>query len=122
MTAARALQYLGHVGGTAAGVALFVHIGRRRLLERWYGRDAVDDDRSVAVSRRRRLVFWAVALLPPMAAAAWTTAHARNPTFATISATAAGLLVASALPLHEQASARRRRDTSDTWAWEEPGV
>lgn len=105
VTAARALQYVGHVCGTAAGVALFVHVGRRRLLERWYGRDAVAADRRVAVSPRQRLLFWSLALLPPLAAAAWTTAHDRNPIFATITATAAGLVLAGGLPLHEPAPA-----------------
>ena len=33
LTAARGLQYLGHVGGSLIGLALFAQIGRRRLLE-----------------------------------------------------------------------------------------
>lgn len=102
LTVARALQYLGHVGGTVVGLALLIDIGRKRLLERCYGCDAVATDRMVSVSSLQRLVFWTIALVPPFAAAAWASASERNPTFATLAAAVVGLLVAGTFPLYQQ--------------------
>jgi hypothetical protein len=105
LTGARALQYLGHTGGSVVALTVLAGIGHRRLLERWYGHDAVTADRRVAVSPLHRLVFWTVALLPPFAVASWTGATGRNPTFATIAAATAGLLAAGTLPLHRDTPA-----------------
>lgn len=102
VTAARALQYVGHLGGSVAGVALFIHVGRRRLMERWYGDEAVAVARRAVVSHHHRLAFWCVGLLPPLVAALGMSSRAGNPAFVMITATVVGLLGASALPLYEQ--------------------
>lgn len=47
------LQLIGHVVGTIVGVALLWHIGRARLLDRWYGAD------TVAAARARSPRRWA---------------------------------------------------------------
>jgi hypothetical protein len=100
LTAARGLQYLGHVGGSLIGLALFAQIGRRRLLERWYGAAAVAAERRVVVSPAQRAVFWAVALVPPVVVAGWVVAHGGEMIFGPLTAAVAGLLVAGGLPLY----------------------
>lgn len=54
------LQMLGTTVGSLVGVLLLVMIGRKRLLEQWYGDDAVRAARSVHVSHSSTLVFWSV--------------------------------------------------------------
>ncbi|MEI2639913.1 MAG: DUF4184 family protein [Microthrixaceae bacterium] len=72
-TIADVLQILGHSVGSLIGIALFVHIGRHRLLERWYGNEAVADARSVRPELPQRLRFWAVAAITAalMTLASW---------------------------------------------------
>jgi hypothetical protein len=57
---AQVLQYAGHVLGSLAALAMFAHIGRRRLVERWYGAEAVAAARSFALTPVDRLRFWSV--------------------------------------------------------------
>ena len=102
LSVARALQYAGHVGGSLVAVALFVHVGRRRLLERWYGTDTVSARRAVVVSPAFRVAFWAVALAPPLAVGAWASAGRDYGMFATMLAGVVGLLAAGTLPLYRE--------------------
>jgi hypothetical protein len=64
-------QLLGHTVGSAAGVALLAMIGRRRLLERWYGDDAVATARARQPVVGRCIVFWAITGVGLAAGAAW---------------------------------------------------
>jgi uncharacterized protein DUF4184 len=68
---AGAFQLIGHTVGSVAGVGLLLLIGRRRLLERWYGHDAVDAVRAQTVDRRRCFVFWGVTTVGLLAGIAW---------------------------------------------------
>ena len=52
-------QLVGHSLGSLIGIWMLVSIGRRRLLEDWYGDDAVREARAVEVSRTGTVVFWA---------------------------------------------------------------
>jgi hypothetical protein len=54
------LQYLGHSVGSILAIALLWHIGRRRLVDEWYGDVVVRDARSLHVTLRQRVTFWAV--------------------------------------------------------------
>lgn len=60
MTGARVVQYLGHSIGSMVAVAVFFHIGRHRLLERWYGVDPVHAARRFETSLARRVAFWSI--------------------------------------------------------------
>lgn len=53
-------QLLGHTLGSLAGAWMLVVIGSRRLLERWYGDDVVDQARRFTLTPRSRWVFWSV--------------------------------------------------------------
>ncbi|HEY4331181.1 MAG TPA: DUF4184 family protein, partial [Ilumatobacteraceae bacterium] len=57
LTVAETLQYAGDVVGAVISVLLLLHIGRRRLVEQWYGAKVVADARRFSVSRRDRLIF-----------------------------------------------------------------
>lgn len=97
MTGARVLQYVGHTVGSLIAVALFFHIGRRRLLERWYGADAVAGARTFTISPGERRVFWSVlagitAVLTPVLIVTGGT-----PAFSAILATTIGVLVAGSI-------------------------
>ena len=67
---ARALQYVGHVGGAIVTLALLAYIADRRLLRQWYGA-AFDDLPPVVLSRRSRLVFWGVVAVGFLAGSGW---------------------------------------------------
>lgn len=64
-------QLLGHSLGSLAGAWLLWEIGRRRLLERWYGDELVADARAAAPSMSGRVVFWAVVALGFAAGLVW---------------------------------------------------
>jgi hypothetical protein len=93
-------QMIGHTFGSVAAVGMLLWIGRRRLLERWYGETAV-----VAARRRSRTIgpdaFWATVCASAVAGLAWgwgggDRAEAlQRPAVGTF----AGLAIASALAL-----------------------
>jgi hypothetical protein len=66
-------QWLGHSVGSLVGAALIAHIGRRRLLERWYGARAVAAARLWRPTARQRVSFWAVVVATGSAGAVWGT-------------------------------------------------
>jgi hypothetical protein len=51
-------QLVGHTFGSLLGLWLLVELGRRRLLEDWYGEEAVRAARAVEVTRVGTVVFW----------------------------------------------------------------
>lgn len=51
-------QLVGHSFGSLATVALLWWIGRRRLLDEWYGTGAVAEVRHGSPTRSERIVFW----------------------------------------------------------------
>ena len=53
LSVARALQYVGHVGGAIVTLALLAYIAERRLLRQWYGA-AFDELPPVVLSNRSR--------------------------------------------------------------------
>jgi hypothetical protein len=54
----RLFQFIGHVGGTIGCILLLRMIGRRRLLDAWYGADAVGAARAWQPTRAERIWFW----------------------------------------------------------------
>lgn len=99
VTVARVLQVIGHTVGTAAGLALLASIGRRRLVESWYGEDEVTMARGVEVGPWQRVLFWAVVAAGLPAAAVWAERSATTGlVFTTIDALAITTAVACALP------------------------
>jgi len=60
MTGARVLQYLGHVGGTAAFVVVLLVIASSGHLECWYGTGAVARAREAPPARGGPALFWAI--------------------------------------------------------------
>ncbi len=60
MTGARVLQYLGHVGGTAAFVVVLLAIASSGHLECWYGTGAVAKAREAPPARGGPALFWAI--------------------------------------------------------------
>ncbi|MGB3736101.1 MAG: DUF4184 family protein [Ilumatobacter sp.] len=65
------LQLIGHSFGSLIGLALLALIGRRRLLEDWYGVDAVEASRVWRPSTRQRSVFWATSVAGLFAGGLW---------------------------------------------------
>jgi hypothetical protein len=70
---ARTLQFVGHTCGTVLGIAMLLTIGRRRLMEEWYGLETVVAARRFRLKRKQRVLFWVItlsglALGPAMAA------------------------------------------------------
>jgi hypothetical protein len=59
---ASALQHIGHTFGSLAGLLLLVLIGRRRLLEEWYGVDRVQEARALRPSGLRTAMWGCMAL------------------------------------------------------------
>jgi hypothetical protein len=49
-------QWVGHLGGSILAVGLLLHIGRHRLLDRWYGAEVVGWARAARPGTRRRVV------------------------------------------------------------------
>ncbi|MGE3589468.1 MAG: DUF4184 family protein [Ilumatobacteraceae bacterium] len=70
-TVAGVLQWIGHTAGSLAGAALVVHIGRRQLLDQWYGPEAVDEARRWGPSPSQRIVFWTVVAGGGLAGLVW---------------------------------------------------
>jgi hypothetical protein len=107
ITYAKLLQYAGHVGGSVVTVLLLWHIGRRRLLESWYGVGQVRRARAITVTSGQRVVFWTVALAPPAVAAAASGGPGRHAVFLTLLGGIVGLLLAGSLPLRAVAPSDR---------------
>lgn len=97
-TWARVLQYSGHTVGSLVAVLLFLHIGRRRLLDRWYGTDQVAAARTVHLTIRDRLLFWATAGAATAALTAALVAAGGQGQFSVFLGASVGLLGAGCLP------------------------
>lgn len=54
------LQFLGHIVGSVVAVVMLWHIGRRRLVEVWYGAEIVAQVRTFQLTREQRYRFWGV--------------------------------------------------------------
>jgi hypothetical protein len=67
---ASTLQHLGHTVGSFGGLLLLVFIGRRRLLEEWYGVDRVQEVRASRLTRFRS-VMWGLMLLGGIGGLGW---------------------------------------------------
>ncbi|HTO00651.1 MAG TPA: DUF4184 family protein [Microthrixaceae bacterium] len=98
ISAARVLQYFGHSLGTAISLLLFLYIGRHRLLERFYGSDKVNMARSLQLTTRARMTFWATTFCTSTAVAAALVATGGSPVFSSITGVFVGALVAGSLP------------------------
>ncbi len=98
VTTARLIQYLGHSVGSLIGIALFLYIGSNRLLERWYGRQAVESARAFRLALRSRLIFWGVSAVIFLGSAVVLIGAALGrPVFSLFVAGTAGLLTAGCL-------------------------
>lgn len=98
MTGARVLQYLGHTLGSLIAVGLFLHIGRARLLEQWYGSTAVAAARTFTLSARSRVLFWGTWFGVAVSVVAALVATGGSITFGIINGVVFGALVAGTLP------------------------
>lgn len=119
MTGARVLQYLGHVLGSLATLAMAVHIGRSRRLEQWYGADAVARARATTVGLGQRALFWTIAAGSAAAALGLATAVGRSPVFstllgATLGVAAAGTLVRPSSSNSSDSSSSEQRPRQDS--------
>ena len=99
MTGARVLQYFGHTVGSAIAVAMFLYIGRRRLLEQWYDDDQVREARAFTMSTRARVVFWSVSVGITVAVTSVVVATGGTITFSILLGLALGVLVAGSVPI-----------------------
>ena len=64
-------QLIGHTFGSMVGLWLLLLIGKRHLLERWYGVEEVDHARHFQLGIGGRVVFWALAAGGLGAGALW---------------------------------------------------
>lgn len=64
-------QLIGHTFGSMVGLWLLLLIGKRHLLEQWYGLDDVDRARHFQVRTVGRVAFWAIVAAGLAAGAAW---------------------------------------------------
>lgn len=103
---ASVFQLLGHTLGSLVGLWLLFSIGSRRLLQRWYGADAVAHARHFTLTRRARVVFWSCAAAGLAAGVWWgfngdSVERIQRP----LSACLLGVIVAAALPVCRPAAA-----------------
>jgi hypothetical protein len=108
MALAHLLQDAGHVLGSIAGIALFFYIGRHRVLERWYGTQAVAHVRAFALSTAQRVTFWVVVGCAAPLAALWITVADDYKMFRIVDALVLSTAVACALPACRPTSLCRR--------------
>ena len=116
MTGARVLQYAGHILGSLASIAMFAHIGRAQLLERWYGADLVEASRDVQPNLWNRVRFASATAVGVLVAVALTRSGGGSPIFAvllggTIGALAGGWWTAGKHP-DGPTVARPRQDSN----------
>lgn len=64
-------QLIGHSFGSLVGLALLAVIGRRRLLDVWYGADAVAAVRVWRPSESQRIAFWSTSACGLFLGALW---------------------------------------------------
>ena len=57
---ASVFQVLGHTLGSLVGAWMLFAIGKHRMLERWYGRNAVEGVRNFSLRPRARIQFWLI--------------------------------------------------------------
>jgi len=98
LSEARALQYVGHTLGSLAAALLILHIGRGRLLERWYGTDAVAVARRFELTRRSRWRFWTVVTAFTVLSTGLLTPLVGQALFTPMLGAAIGLVVGGSLP------------------------
>jgi hypothetical protein len=65
------LQLVGHTFGSLFGLWLVHLIGRRRLLDEWYGTTAVEQARTWRPTSRQRVVFWLAVACGTIGGMAW---------------------------------------------------
>ncbi len=93
-TAARALQYAGHLGGSLAFVAVLVVVASRGRLAAWYGAEAVAQARSVTATGPQRALFAVLAVGPPLVAALVADDLGRSSLFLPVTVSLPALLLA----------------------------
>lgn len=96
-TIAGVLQHTGHVVLSAATLVMLAVVGRRRLLERWYGGTPVAAARRVRPAPRQRVVFWATTAAVTAALVATAGAIGRSAVFAALLGGVLGALLAGSL-------------------------
>jgi hypothetical protein len=106
---AAVLQALGHVVGSVIAIWLLLVIGRGRLLEQWYGSDAVEHARSVRHSSTSAAAFWTVTSAGPLVGLAWAVLDHSE----TIQRTAVGGLVGVIVASRVSAAIDRRQPVLD---------
>jgi hypothetical protein len=98
MSIARVFQYIGHTLGSVMGLSLLALVGRKRLIEAWYGADEVRAARSFALRMRARVVFWSIIASGPPLGVLWARTSGGTVAFEMIDATALTAVVASLVP------------------------
>ncbi len=91
------LQYSGHVVLSLATLAMLLVVGRRRLLERWYGTDAVADARRHRPTSVQRLVYWVTVAATTVGVVAAAGSIGRSAVFAGLLGALIGSLLAGSL-------------------------
>ena len=112
ITGARVLQYLGHTLGSVLSIVLLLVVARGGHLENWYGRDAVQAARAARPRRDERVVFWTVALAPPLVTVARFIAIGQSPLFPALTVLTIAVLVAGTVtrrPFRATAAAKHSR-------------
>jgi hypothetical protein len=98
ISVARVLQYLGHTGGSMVGILLLFLIGRRRLVDVWYGNEQVAGARSFRLTTSQRVVFWAIVATGPVLGSVWAQRRGVSTVFSMIDATGLMTFAATLLP------------------------
>ncbi|MEM9561372.1 MAG: DUF4184 family protein [Actinomycetota bacterium] len=94
LTAARVLQYVGHLGGSLAFVLVLVVVASSGRLATWYGAEAVALARSVTATGPQRASFALLAIGPPVVAAIVADDLGRSPLFLAVTVSLPALLLA----------------------------
>lgn len=121
MTGAQTLQALGHSVGSLIAVALFLHIGRGRLLEQWYGPEVVAEVRDIRLTAGSRARFWGIWAAVAMAVVAALAATGGSLTFGIINGAVFGALVAGTLATADTGAATAPSGRSGPQAGEQVG-
>ena len=94
---ATVFQYIGHTLGSLVAVLLLWAIGRRRLLDEWYGPDAVEHARAAIFDRSQRVAFWSLTAAGALGGLLWGANdyvdHIQRVAVATFAGATAGSLI-----------------------------
>jgi Domain of unknown function (DUF4184) len=109
VTIANSLQFVGHTIGSLIGLLLLYRIGRQKLIDRWYGKRVVTNDRSFELTTAQRAVFALLVGIGVGVGVYWGWHSTQNIAFAVFDATAVATLIACLVPFCRPTKPERRR-------------